>query len=154
MLNFEKELVEIMVKEGLFDGTVKLIEDDLGIGILGVGCKIGDYAFYFLSSEDEYLTLYEIKKKYNNNDLANQITSAIYDAIDEDECDYYISYLDEKYHIVGNFRIDYYSRSKNFYVYKIVNAKNYDEAIKKSRIKNITDITLVSYEITKQVKNS
>ena len=152
MLNIEKELVEFMIKEGLCDGTVKLIENDFGI--LGVGCKIGDYAFYFLSSEDEYLTLYEIKKKYNNNDLANQITSAIYDAIDEDEHDYYISYLDEKYHIVGNFRIDYYSRSKNSYVYKIVNAKNYDEAIKKSRIKNITDITLVSYEITKQVKNS
>ena len=152
MLNIEKELVEFMIKEGLFDGTVKLIENDFGI--LGVGCKIGDYAFYFLSSEDQDLTLCEIKKEYNNNDLANQITSAIYDAIDEDECDYYISYLDEKYHIVGNFRIDYYSRSKNSYVYKIVNAKNYDEAIKKSRIKNITDITLVSYEITKQVKNS
>ena len=152
MLNIEKELVEFMIKEGLFDGTVKLIENDFGI--LGVGCKIGDYAFYFLSSEDQDLTLCEIKKEYNNNDLANQITSAIYDAIDENECDYYISYLDEKYHIVGNFRIDYYSRSKNSYVYKIVNAKNYDEAIKKSRIKNITDITLVSYEITKQVKNS
>ena len=152
MLNIEKELVEFMIKEGLFDGTVKLIENDFGI--LGVGCKIGDYAFYFLSSEDEGLTLCEIKKEYNNNDLANQITSAIYDAIDENECDYYISYLDEKYHIVGNFRIDYYSRSKNSYVYKIVNAKNYDEAIKKSRIKNITDITLVSYEITKKVKNS
>ena len=152
MLNIEKELVEFMIKEGLFDGTVKLIENDFGI--LGVGCKIGDYAFYFLSSEDQDLTLCEIKKEYNNNDLANQITSAIYDAIDENECDYYISYLDEKYHIVGNFRIDYYSRSKNSYVYKIVNAKNYDEAIKKSRIKNITDITLVTYEITKQVKNS
>ena len=152
MLNIEKELVEFMIKEGLFDGTVKLIENDFGI--LGVGCKIGDYAFYFLSSEDQDLTLCEIKKEYNNNDLANQITSAIYDAIDENECDYYISYLDEKYHIVGNFRIDYYSRSKNSYVYKIVNAKNYDEAIKKSRIKNITDIILVSYKITKQVKNS
>ena len=152
MLNIEKELVEFMIKEGLFDGTVKLIENDFGI--LGVGCKIGDYAFYFLSSEDQDLTLCEIKKEYNNNDLANQITSAIYDAIDENECDYYISYLDEKYHIVGNFKIDYYSRSKNSYVYKIVNAKNYDEAIQKSRIKNITDITLVSYEITKQVKNS
>lgn len=154
MLNIEKELVKCMIKEGLFDGTVKLIENDIDLGILGVGCKIGDYAFYFLSSEDEDLTLYEIKKEYNKNDLANQITSAIYDAIDKNECDYYISYLDEKYHIVGNFRIDYYSRSKNSYVCKIVNAKNYDEAIKKSHIKNIEDITLVSYEITKQVKNS
>ena len=44
------------------------------------------------------------------------------------------------------YRVDYFSRAKNCYTYKIVKADSYDEAIKKSRIKNIEEITLVSKE--------
>lgn len=44
------------------------------------------------------------------------------------------------------YRIDYFSKRQNLYTYKIVKAKSYDEAIKKSRIKNIEEITLVSKE--------
>ena len=42
--------------------------------------------------------------------------------------------------------IDYFSKRVNAYTYKIVKANSFDEAIKKSRIKNIEEITLVSKE--------
>ena len=41
------------------------------------------------------------------------------------------------------YRIDYFSKKQNSYTYKIVKAKSYNEAIKKSRIKNIEEITLI-----------
>lgn len=44
------------------------------------------------------------------------------------------------------YRIDYFSKRQNSYTYKIVKAKSYDAAIKKSRIKNIEEITLCSEE--------
>ena len=44
------------------------------------------------------------------------------------------------------YRIDYFSKKQNSYTYKIVKAKSYNEAIKKSRIKNIEEITLISTE--------
>lgn len=45
------------------------------------------------------------------------------------------------------YRIDYYSKRIGAYTYKIVKANSYEEAIKKSRIKNIEEITLVSQEV-------
>lgn len=42
------------------------------------------------------------------------------------------------------YRIDYFSNRKNAYTYKIVKADSYEQAIKRSRIKNIEEITLVS----------
>lgn len=44
------------------------------------------------------------------------------------------------------YRIDYFSKRKRAYTYKIVKATSYEEAIKKSRIKDIEDIELVGIE--------
>ncbi len=45
------------------------------------------------------------------------------------------------------YRIDYFSKRINAYTYKTVKAKSYEEAIKKSKIKNIVDITLIGTEV-------
>ena len=156
MKKFDKNLVEAMVNQGLFDGTVKLIENDLELGISGVGCKIGDYAFYFLSLEDTDLTLKLIKEKYSNDDLANQITSAIYNDIENDERDYYISYLNNLYNIIGYYRIDYYSRTGKSFAYRIIKATSQEEAVQKSLVKenNFYGAVLMSYKINSKIKNS
>jgi hypothetical protein len=45
------------------------------------------------------------------------------------------------------YRIDYFSRKINAYTYKVIKANTPEEAIKKSRIKNIEEVTLVSKEV-------
>ena len=45
---------------------------------------------------------------------------------------------------MNTYRIDYFSRKRNAYVSKRVKANSYDEAIKKSRVKNIEEIVLES----------
>lgn len=47
---------------------------------------------------------------------------------------------------MNNYRIDYYSRRLGAYTYKIVKADTPEDAIKRSRIKNIEEITLVEKE--------
>lgn len=44
------------------------------------------------------------------------------------------------------YRIDYYSNRVGAYTYKIVKADTVEQAIKRARIKNIEEITLVSME--------
>ena len=50
------------------------------------------------------------------------------------------------------YRIDYYSRRIGAYTYKVVKADTPEQAIKRSRIKNIEEVTLVSMK--KQEQNS
>lgn len=45
------------------------------------------------------------------------------------------------------YRIDYYSRRIGAYTYKIVKADTPEQAIKRSRIKNTEEVTLVSMEV-------
>jgi len=45
---------------------------------------------------------------------------------------------------MNTYRIDYFSRKRNAYVSKRVKANSYNEAIKKSRVKNIEEIVLES----------
>ena len=45
------------------------------------------------------------------------------------------------------YRIDYYSRRIGAYTYKIVKADTPEQAVKRSRIKNIEEVTLVSMEV-------
>ena len=42
------------------------------------------------------------------------------------------------------YRVDYFSKRINAYTYKIIKADSYESAIKRSRIRNIEEITLVS----------
>lgn len=44
------------------------------------------------------------------------------------------------------YRIDYFSKRINAYTSKKVRAKSYEEAIKKSRVKNIDEIVLIGTE--------
>ena len=44
------------------------------------------------------------------------------------------------------YRIDYYSPRICAYTYKVVKADTYEDAIKKARVKNIDEITLVGAE--------
>jgi hypothetical protein len=45
--------------------------------------------------------------------------------------------------MLNEYRIDYFSKRLNAYTSKIVKASSYDEAIKKSRIKEIEEVSLV-----------
>ncbi len=44
------------------------------------------------------------------------------------------------------YRIDYYSRKIRAYTYKIIKANTPEQAVKRARIKNIQEVTLVSME--------
>lgn len=50
------------------------------------------------------------------------------------------------------YRVDYFSKRINAYTYKLVYAKDYDSAIKKAKIKNIEEITLVGTVGKEQTK--
>lgn len=43
------------------------------------------------------------------------------------------------------YRVDYYSRRVGAYTYKLIEAKSAEEAVRKSRIKNIEEVTLVAH---------
>ncbi len=45
------------------------------------------------------------------------------------------------------YRIDYYSRRIGAYTYKIIKADTPEQAVKRARIKNIEEVTLVSMEV-------
>ena len=45
------------------------------------------------------------------------------------------------------YRVDYYSRRAGAYTYKVIRAKTFEEAVKKARIKNIEEITLIGTEV-------
>ncbi len=44
------------------------------------------------------------------------------------------------------YRIDYFSKKINAYTYKVIKAYTPEEAVRKSRIKNVEEVTLVSTE--------
>lgn len=52
-----------MIKKGFENGIIS-IEDDYA-GCLGICCKIGDNAFYFLGSETDNITKEEYWKSYS-----------------------------------------------------------------------------------------
>lgn len=48
------------------------------------------------------------------------------------------------------YRVDYYSPRKGAYTYKIIKAATYEDAIRKARIKNIREVTIVGTEKVEQ----
>lgn len=90
--DYSCEIIVVLLKIAFEKGIAKLIENDLNLGIMGVGCKIGKGAFYFLSSEDEELSIEQIKENYTNEMLYEQIAQTIID-LDEEESSYYMSIL-------------------------------------------------------------
>ena len=87
-----------MISNG-FKNKVISIEDDYA-GCLGICCKIGDIAFYFLGSEDENLTKVEYWKAYTLDmtidmifDILKDFESAKKTGLDDFEIGYYESVL-------------------------------------------------------------
>lgn len=87
-----------MISNG-FKNKVISIEDDYA-GCLGICCKIGDIAFYFLGLEDENITKDEYWKSYTLDmtidmifDILKDSESAKRNGLDDFEISYYESVL-------------------------------------------------------------
>lgn len=80
-------ITEETVKKGLDAGAIEVRDGLDDYGVLGVGCKIGDYAFYF-KDEDEVV----LRER-----LAKRIAEVLADMREDfpDEVQYYDSYLHE-----------------------------------------------------------
>lgn len=77
------------IVNGLWNGTVKLISNP-NDGC--IACKIGEYWFYFIGSEDENLKPEEVKNNYDVFTIAQMILEAMIN-LDDDEYDYYCDIL-------------------------------------------------------------
>lgn len=87
-----------MIKNGFENGIIS-IEDDYA-GCIGICCKIGEMAFYFLGSEDENITKEEYWESYTLDmtidmifNILKDVESAEEHGLDEAELDYYTSVL-------------------------------------------------------------
>ena len=87
-----------MIKNGFENGIIS-IEDDYA-GCIGICCKIGDNAFYFLGSEDDNITKDEYWKSYTLNmtidmifDILKDSESAERHGLDDWKIGYYESVL-------------------------------------------------------------
>lgn len=87
-----------MIKNGFENGIIS-IEDDY-TGCIGICCKIGEMAFYFLGSEDENITKEEYWKSYTLDMTINMIFDILKDSesaerngLDDWEIGYYESVL-------------------------------------------------------------
>ena len=94
--DYSREIIAVLLKIAFEKGIAKLIENDLNLGIIGVGCKIGEGAFYFLSLEDEGLSIEQVRENYTDEMLYEKIAQAIIDLdtdLDEEESSYYMPIL-------------------------------------------------------------
>lgn len=87
-----------MIKNGFENGIIS-IEDDYA-GCIGICCKIGEMAFYFLGSEDENITKEEYWQSYTLDMTINMIFDILKDSesaekngLDDWEIGYYESVL-------------------------------------------------------------
>lgn len=87
-----------MIKNGFENGTISIEEEYSGF--LGICCKIGDNAFYFLGSEDDNITKDEYWKSYTLDMTINMIFDILKDSesaekngLDDWEIGYYESML-------------------------------------------------------------
>lgn len=89
-----------MIKNG-FETNIVSIEDDYA-GCLGICCRIGDNAFYFVGLEDEDLTKEEYWKLYTLDttvdmifEILKDVESAEENGLDEGELAYYEAVLND-----------------------------------------------------------
>lgn len=80
------------VKNGIQSGVIYFVMGDFSIA-----CQIGDFWFYFASSEDEDLTVNEYLEEYTLDEQAEQVFAVLSDwetsGLSEDETKYYISVI-------------------------------------------------------------
>ena len=72
-----------MIRNGFETGIIS-IEEEYG-GCLGICCRIGDHAFYFIDSEDAELTKDEYWKKYTLDVTVDTIFNILKDAESAEE---------------------------------------------------------------------
>lgn len=72
-----------MIRNGFETGIIS-IEEEYG-GCLGICCRIGDNAFYFIDSEDAELTKDEYWKKYTLDVTVDTIFNILKDAESAEE---------------------------------------------------------------------
>lgn len=95
--NFDK--VRKMVAEGLKNGLVTISDNLFDYGVMDIGCKIGDNAFYFGGNEVEDMSLEEYNVSFDDEITTEMVSNTIWNMIGSedfsDEGWYYIYYLDE-----------------------------------------------------------
>ena len=87
-----------MIRNGFESGTVSIEEEYAGC--IGICCRVGDNAFYFLVSEDNDLTKEEYWESHTLDmtidmifNILKDVESAEEHGLDETELDYYTSVL-------------------------------------------------------------
>ena len=84
-----------VVKQGIETGKIRFIEKELT-----TVCEIGDYWFYFMSSEDENLLPEEFVAEYTIDEQAEQVFAALTDwedyGLGEAEAEYYKAVIGRK----------------------------------------------------------
>lgn len=95
--NFDK--VREMVAEGLKNGLVTISDNLFDYGVIDIGCKIGDNAFYFGGFEVEGISLEEYNTFFDDEVTTEMVTNTIWDMINSEDFAAegwsYIYYLDE-----------------------------------------------------------
>ncbi len=100
MKEFNLNKVNKMVKAGLKNGLITISDDLFDYGVMGIGCKIGNKAFYFGDNEVENtMSLEEYKSSFDEEVTTEMVSNTIWNMISSEEYSeegwYYIYYLDE-----------------------------------------------------------
>ena len=110
----KKELKDL-ITQGLKNGLVIISDNLFDYGVMDVGCKIGDNAFYFGGFEVEGMSLEDFKLSFDTETIISMITEAIwemYENYSPDEAWYYYWYLKENK--VVNLLLETYDNKNNF----------------------------------------
>lgn len=98
MKEFNLDKVNKMVKTGLKNGLIIISDDLFDYGVMGIGCKIGDNAFYFGSNEIEDMSLEEYNSSFDDEVTTEMVSNTIWNMINSEEHSdegwYYISYIE------------------------------------------------------------
>lgn len=112
-----KEELTILIGQGLKNGLVVISDDLFDYGVMDIGCKIGDNAFYFGGQEVEAMSLEEFKVSFDTDTIISMITETVwdmYESYNPDEAWYYYWYLKENR--VINLLLETYDDKNNFVV--------------------------------------
>lgn len=112
-----KEELTILIGQSLKNGLVVISDDLFDYGVMDIGCKIGDNAFYFGGQEVEAMSLEEFKVSFDTDTIISMITETVwdmYESYNPDEAWYYYWYLKENR--VINLLLETYDDKNNFVV--------------------------------------
>lgn len=84
--------LKCLIYKGSCDGIVEIIQNPYDDTI---ACRIGEFGFYFIGSEYENLTPYEVYETFTKEELTEMILSAMIE-LDKTEIEYYEMFLKEK----------------------------------------------------------